>query len=296
MNNMLITGINGFIGRNCSIFFRDRYNIFGIDRNSTASKNIISGSITMENLLKFNVPFQVILHFAGSGTVQEVENNPEVEREKTVESTRQLLEYVKKYNSEAIVIYSSSAAVYGNNSEEKISEEFSLNPVSMYGKIKVETEKLIQNYYESDGVHSKIIRLFSVYGEGLKKQVLWDFSKKLDSDSTDPVICYGTGEEVRDFIHIDDVMRFIDLVICDRRKFEIYNCGFGKGISINNLLHMLLATYDLNREILFSKEKQEKDPNSLIADISKAFSLGFQPKISIEAGVQRYANWFKKEN
>lgn len=291
---ILITGINGFIGSSCADYFTQQgFEIFGIDIFGAHSTNFIQGEVDLENLKLFNHKFDVIIHLAGSGTVGAAQKAPELEHLKTVKSAENILEYMKLHNSNAKLIYSSSAAVYGNSYTKKIKEDFEVNPISIYGKHKIEVEKLCENYSKNNGLNINIIRFFSIYGEGLKKQLLWDFCNRLNkSSNTKTIDCFGTGEEKRDFIHISDAIRFIEILLDIDNKFEIFNCGTGTGISVQEILDLICKEFDYKRQLVFDNIVKEGDPKILISDISKAKDLGFNPIISLEKGIKNYVKWF----
>ena len=296
MSKMLITGVGGFIGSKCLEFFKSNYDIFGIDKNYNSGDNFKKGLVNLENLKSFNTEFDIILHFAGSATVAEAEDNPEEERKKTVNSTKDLLEFIRLHNKNAKLIYASSAAVYGDNHSEKIKETNCLEPISKYGKNKLEAEQLCREYSEKYNLDIKVIRFFSVYGEGLKKQVLWDFSNKLKHLEESEIKCFGTGEELRDFTHISDVLNFINIVINQSKSFDIFNCGTGQACKIRNVLLKLTQYYNKNVNLNFENAVHNGNPVSLVANTDKAVSIGYKPKILINTGLERYAKWFKEEN
>lgn len=296
MSKMLITGAGGFIGGCCANYFKDDYEIYAIDKNDCKCKNFIKGIVNLENLKAFGKKFDVIIHLAGSSTVGSAEKNPNEEKEKTIKSSYYLLEYIKHFNKNAKLIFSSSAAVYGDKHDGKIKEDDFLHPISNYGKDKLEVENLCKEYAINYGLNIKIARFFSIYGEGLKKQVLWDFSKRLFETNSKTLGCFGTGEEKRDFIHIKDVICFIDLLIKQNDEFEIYNCGSGKPCTIKDLLLKLIKCYAKNTELVFDNKIQQGNPKTLIADISKASAIGFSPKIDFDKGIEEYAKWFRAEN
>lgn len=296
MSKMLITGVGGFIGSKCLEFFKSNYDIFGIDKNYNSGDNFKKGLVNLENLKSFNTEFDIILHFAGSATVAEAEDNPEEERRKTVNSTKDLLEFIRLHNKNAKLIYASSAAVYGNNHSEKIKEANCTEPISKYGKNKLEAEQLCREYSEKYNLDIKVIRFFSVYGEGLKKQVLWDFSNKLKHLEESEIKCFGTGEELRDFTHISDVLNFINIVINQSKSFDIFNCGTGQACKIRNVLLKLTQYYNKNVNLNFENAVHNGNPVSLVANTDKAVSIGYKPKILIDTGLERYAKWFKEEN
>lgn len=296
MSKMLITGVGGFIGSKCLEFFKSNYDIFGIDKNYDSGDNFKKGLVNLENLKSFNTEFDIILHFAGSATVAEAEDNPEEERKKTVNSTKDLLEFIRLHNKNAKLIYASSAAVYGDNHSKKIKETNCTEPISKYGKNKLEAEQLCREYSEKYNLDIKVIRFFSVYGEGLKKQVLWDFSNKLKHLEESEIKCFGTGEELRDFTHISDVLNFINIVINQSKSFDIFNCGTGQACKIRNVLLKLIQYYNKNVNLNFENAVHNGNPVSLVANTDKAVSIGYKPKILIDTGLERYAKWFKEEN
>lgn len=298
MKKILITGKNGFIGSNCAEYFAKKgYEIFGIDMLGESSSNFVQGEVNLENIKFFNQKFDAIIHLAGSGTVGIAAKSPDLEHLKTVGSTEHILEYIRLYNQNAKLIYSSSAAVYGDMYDSAISEDAELNPISVYGKHKVEVEKLCKEYNEKFGLNINIIRFFSIYGEGLKKQLLWDFSNRVCHNFNLKILpCFGTGEETRDFIHIQDALDLIDLLINTEEKFIILNCGSGKSIKVCELLNLVVKELNYKGELIYDNISKEGDPKSLIANIERAKLIGFKAKVDINDGIKKYVGWFKKNN
>lgn len=290
---ILITGINGFIGSNAKKYFAESFEIFGLDIFGEAEKNFIQGEVDINNLEKFGVNFDYILHFAGSGTVSSAQKSPELEYAKSVVSLKNLLDYCVKNNRKTKIIFSSSAAVYGDKYGYPIKENDELNPISIYGKHKVEAEKLLQEYHEKYSIKSNIIRFFSIYGEGLRKQLLWDFSNRLKNNKSDTINCFGTGKEKRDFIHINDVLNFVELLINLDIDFDVFNCAAGKETCIDEILKMLCNEYNIHPEFNYDNIERDGDPKYLCANINKAKEIGFSPKINLQEGISQYAKWFK---
>lgn len=298
MRKILITGINGFVGSNCAKYFTQSGDIvFGIDVYGESCSNFIQGEVNLENLQAFKQNFDVIIHLAGSGTVGSAQQNPEIEYKKTVKSSHEILEYIKNYNKNAKLIYSSSAAVYGDLYEESITEQNLVNPISVYGKQKLEVENLCERYSKDFNLKINIIRFFSIYGEGLKKQLLWDFTNRVyDNVNSKTLQCFGTGEEKRDFIHINDAIELIDILIEQNNNFDIINCGTGKVTSVNSVLKLICDELNYHGQLVFDNIIRNNDPKSIVANIDKAIEIGFDPKIEIESGIKNYVNWFKQNN
>lgn len=292
---ILITGSNGFIGSACREYFNSKgFKVFGIDVFGKG-ENIIQGEVSCKNLEKFGVKFDCIIHLAGSSTVGMAAKNPEEEREKTVGSMREVLEFMRHHGCHTKLVYASSAAIYGdggNRHKGEISENDPLLPISEYGKHKLEAESLCGEYNSKYGVNVSIIRFFSIYGEGLKKQLLWDFSNRL-KEADECVNCFGTGEEIRDFIHVKDATRFFELVLA-KNEPEIYNCGSGCATPVKEILNKICKNFECEKELVFDNIIQEGNPECLLADISKARAIGFLPEISIDEGIKRYVRWFRE--
>lgn len=295
---ILITGINGFIGSNCAKYFSDKgAEVFGIDLLGDKTLSFIKGEVNLDNLKSFNQKFDVIIHLAGSGTVGLAQQNPKLDHQKTVGSTENLLEYMKDFNREAKLIYSSSAAVYGDSYEAPIKETDALNPISVYGKHKVDVEEMCKEHHQKFGLNINVIRFFSIYGEGLKKQLLWDFcNRTINNLNAENLPCFGTGEEKRDFIHINDAIELIELLIQNGESFELINGGTNLQTSVLQVLNSICRELNFTGRLVFDNIIKEGDPKVLVANIDNALSIGFNPKTTIEEGLKKYVEWFKGIN
>ena len=294
MNRILITGVNGFMGSRCYEHFSRGNIIYGIDRNPCGRAGCRQGLVTYENLRSFGTEFDCIIHLAGSGTVGEVYGSPEEEFHKSVSSTEELLEFVNRKSPMARVIYASSAAVYGDGHPGGIKEGCGRRPCSLYGEHKAAAEDLVEADSMKNGRNNVVLRFFSVYGEGLRKQVLWDTSCRIQSSMDSPEIrCFGTGREMRDFIHIDDALRMIELCVQDRGVRGIYNCGTGAPTTISHAVHGLGVRLGYGGKFIFEDASRRGNPESLVADMTKARSLGFEPRVDFEAGLERYTEWVR---
>ena len=295
--NILITGIYGFIGLHCYEVFNQKYNIFGLDVFGIEKKNFVLGELDYENLLSFNKSFDAIIHLAGSGSVGMAQRNPEIEYAKTVLSSKHLLDFIINKSPESKLIYVSSAAVYGNCKYSVITEDCQLNPISTYGKHKVMVENFIQEYSQKNDLKYDIIRPFSVYGNNLKKQVLWDFCNKIkDNFNNSEILCFGTGEEERDFINVSDLVNCIELLMNDNKYGRIFNVGTGIATSINTIFTTLTSLFNYKGKLVYNMEESKNNPKALVANIDKLSAIGFKPQIGIQEGLENYAKWFKGQN
>src|SRR6185369_3999693 len=143
-----------------------------------------------------------------------------------------------------------------------------------YGYHKMISETICREYCVLFGIPISIVRPFSIFGKGLRKQLLWDICNKFKKD--DPVMLFGTGDETRDFIHIDDFMLLIEKVLLSSGfKGEVYNAASGNEISIKTIAEIFERYHGHSRKIAFNGNTKKGDPLQWKADVSKAKELGF---------------------
>lgn len=301
MKKVLITGAKGFLGRNITNhFFKMGYETYGIGHGdlfvdeckAIGLKYWIKSELTVDALKELNKDFDLIIHCGGSGSVGFSIENPYKDFKKTVDGTLEVLEYMRLYNPNAQFIYPSSPAVQGEHPDEPIKESFMGKPTSPYGYHKKIVEDLCRSYSEKYKLTVKIIRLFSVYGNGLKKQLLWDACQKLMAGHT-KVEFWGTGSETRDFIHIDDVLSLLDTVISTDEHFMIINGGSGEKHTICNVIELIKKFLPSTSNINFNQQVNIGNPIYYWADKGKLTDLSWSPKVSFENGVKEYVQWVK---
>lgn len=238
--------------------------------------------------------FDICINCAGAASVPDSIKNPLRDFSLNVYHVAMVLEAIRKHGNYCRFINMSSAAVYGNPEKLPISESFSCTPLSPYGKHKLFAEEICKEYYEYFGIKTCSLRIFSAYGPGLRKQILWDiFQKSLQANAVD---LFGSGLETRDFIYIDDIVDAIHKVML-AGSFDagIYNVGSGKEITIRELADTLLEEMQYKGKLFFSGNERKGDPANWKADISRIRALNFEPKFSFRAGSKRYVQWLKEE-
>jgi len=302
-NKILITGAKGFLGSNvCKHFKRQGYTTYGIGHGGLSveeSKEIgldywKKDDISIDSIMEFNQTFDVIVHCGGSGSVGFSIENPYQDFKKTVDGTLEVLEYMRLHNTEAHFVYPSSPAVQGECSDRPIEEQYVGKPASPYGYHKKIAEDLCQSYSEKYNLKISIIRLFSVYGQGLRKQLLWDAYNKIKQSNSE-VTFWGTGNETRDFIHVNDVIEIIQNIISKEDKFIIINGGTGVKHTIHDVLKMIRDLVNEKIEIKFNNQVNEGNPIYYWADTKKLQEYGLSTKISFEEGLKDSINWIKKD-
>ena len=214
--------------------------------------------------------------------------------QRTVDTTARLLEWVRQVSPETKVIGVSSAAVYGAGFSEPIMEDAIGHPYSPYGFHKSMLESLFSSYRETFDLNVAVVRLFSVYGAGLEKQLLWDICNKLDASTNGKVLLNGTGDELRDWLHVVDAAKLLWLVAGNKTLNQPFiNGGTGIATSIQNVAQQVVNAWGGSFEIDFSGIARKGDPESLVADITIAKSYGFSVETLLIDGVSDFVHWFK---
>ncbi len=295
----LVTGASGFIGRHVSSFFsKQGWDVIGMghgdfnDRNEWGVREWHRSEITLDSLKLYAGRPDIVVHCAGGASVGASIAEPLADFERTVYSLAQVMEYVRLRSPESRVVYPSSAAVYGFADKTPITEESSLRPVSPYGAHKKMAEEVCLSYSASFGVSSAVVRLFSVYGPGLRKQLLWESCKKIKKGE---VGFWGTGSETRDWLHVEDAAGLLFLAGDTASEgCPIVNGGFGAGVTVREFLSEVFKCFGRADSPVFNGKDREGDPLYYEADIKKARLLGWSPKVNWKDGVREFVEWFKK--
>lgn len=288
---VLVTGCEGFLGSHIAeSFYNAGYEVAGLSHAYHTRHAFLKSywSITLPTdlgpLIAAIKP-ALVVHTASPALVGWSMDNPIDDFNGSAQSLIKLMDAIRRTSPETRVIFLSSAAVYGEPQTLPISEAHPVNPLSPYGYHKHICELILKEYQHIYNVRSCIVRIFSAYGEGLEKQVVWDLIQKFRTKAH--VDVFGTGEETRDFIHGADVAKAA-LVIEKNAYFEaeVYNVANGTETSIRHLVNTMVEILGYQGEIVYSGSTRPGDPTRWRADISKLQDLGFTPSIRLEDGVQ----------
>lgn len=299
MNKILIIGCKGFIGSHLTNYLsRDFSNeVWGCDViNDYSSKNyfvIDASNSDFEEVFQAK-QFDVCINCSGAASVPDSLIHPLRDFYLNTLNVFKLLEAIKKFAPGCKFLNISSAAVYGNPLRLPIEESMLMQPLSPYGYHKQQAEKICEEFHRFYNLKTCSIRIFSAYGSGLKKQLFWDISQK--SKTSDEILLFGTGEESRDFIHIYDIVKAIELIFT-KGAFTgtCYNVANALEIKINNVAQKLLDFLDWSGRLNFNGHQRQGDPLNWKADISKITELGYHQEISIDKGLNNYVEWLREE-
>ena len=290
--NIFVTGGAGFIGSHlCK-------NLSNLTSNLTIYDNLSSGKVenvkhlpkvhfVKADILNLKKLFSqekadLIYHLAAQVVVPYSMENPLEDFETNARGTLNVLEKARK--DDARVVFTSSAAVYGNPTKLPTPEDYGFNPFSCYGLSKVVGEEYCNMYSKQYGLDITILRLANVYGSGCHG-VISDFLDKINRNP-EKLEIIGTGLQSRDFVHVSDVVDAFTLAaVSEVAVGETYNIGFGKTTKIIDLAKMILKIMNLSEKtaITTTDVSWKGDVNTILFDVDKAKEeLKWTPKIRLE--------------
>lgn len=297
--SILVLGSEGFIGTHCvNYFLQTGKKVIGADLmispklrsyeyvSTAAGFEVIRDLLCRENI-------DILINAAGSGSVPFSLAHPAEDFKANCTDTFSLLELIRGHSPQTRYLHISSAAVYGNPERIPVQETDAIAPLSPYGYHKAIAEKLCVEFNHVYNLRVAVVRPFSVYGPGLRKQLFWDLYAKLSNAGEQPSL-FGTGRESRDFVYVEDLVRAMALILeKGAMRGEIYNIGSGMETTINEAVALYVNALGLNTSFTFNGIVREGDPLNWKACIKRLEDLGYKPEISLAEGLTRLAAWIK---
>lgn len=274
---ILVTGGLGFIGSHiANALARNKKNnilVFDTQAKDGKTGNVLSvrGDISdLDKLVRVVRGQEVteIIHMIGLALIPDCRKDPNASFRLNLLSVHTMLEAMRLSDVEHM-IFPSTAAVYGVPSDSKVGEEAMPKPVNIYGCHKLAAETLIHGYAESYGFKTTILRLFNVYGDLEKEQgVISLFIRRALADK--PITVKG-GEQLRDFVHLRDVVKaFIECINKPATHQKIINVGSGIGVSVKEVAGMIQQSFP---RVEIKYESPDRKEYSVYADISRMKNL-----------------------
>lgn len=295
--NILIIGSEGFIGSHLLHYFLSSKNYVItadiINKSKTSSYYLLDSRSPDFSIIFNENKIDICINCSGAASVPQSYTNTLFDFNLNTGNVINILETIKLMQPNCKFINLSSAAVYGNPKKIPISEQEEIKPISPYGYHKYLAEKVLEEYRTFWNIQTYSLRIFSAYGNGLKKQLIYDICNKVKND--DAIHLFGTGNETRDFIHITDICRAINLVINSYLSDDKINIANGRQITTKHIAELVLQAYDSNKTIIFNNSTREGDPLFWEADINLLKKIGYTQSISINDGIKDYVEWIKNE-
>jgi len=306
---IIITGSSGFIGSALVKWLHRKYEIYGIDRRPPSDElfNIKDFRHYQYDIvdklpnLQMNGEIYAVIHLAARPGVRDSRENFEgVCRDNILGTQRILDKCVDDWKPEMLLLASSSS-VYGDNGSDghPLKETDAVNPRSPYAMSKLADEMLMHTYMNSgllDGIECSALRFFTVFGPNQRNELsIRAFTDWILRD--EPITLYGTGEQLRDFTHIDDICSGIETLLdadIIPHLSSIHNIGSGDSHSINEIIHFI-GTY-LQKEVKINYQPRNIfDVDKTLADTYRMKDLGWHPKVDFWDGLRGQIEWQKEQ-
>ena len=294
---VLITGINGFVGKHLSEYLRNKgFEIIGLD--ITAGTDL-QGDISDRNFV-FNVlakqNFDAVIHLAALADIKKTTEDPYSTYTVNCFGTLNLLEVASRKNVERF-LYASSANVYGVPADRPATEATPFNPRLPYDYSKVVSETLVRSYSIHKKLKISITRSWLLFGEWEPQtRAVPRFVRACLAGQKIPL--YNSGQDVTDPTYARNYGRVAELILTKEGAVgESFNVGSGSKMSIREMAERIkkITNSTSELELLPPRTEFEKDPQISYPSIEKLRKiLGFEPIVGFEEGVARVVSWIKQ--
>ena len=301
---ILITGVAGFIGSNLAErLLRKGYKVAGIDNLAYGVRAQVprgvkfhKADIRSRNIYPLFTGIDFVFHLAAKNTLIDCQQNPVETADINVVGTANVLEAAKRARIKK-VIYAETAALYEGVKKMPLKEDI-IAPKGFYALSKLANQHFAMAYYRWSGLAVTGLRYFNVYGprqdyRRTMPPVMSAFIIKLLKGQS-PII-YGSGKQLRDFIHVDDINDFHLMCLRNPKTTgRVFNLGSGKGCSVLEIYHKISKILGTRVKPVF-KPPIETDSKKSIADITEAKKLGWRPKTDLDKGLLDMVEYIRQE-
>ena len=308
--DILVTGGAGFIGshvleklQKVSEQSAEKIKVVILDDLSNGSREhvpsgmeLVVGDVRNQHVVE-NVfsrhHFSAVIHLAAQTMVPVSVENPLLDCQVNLGGILHILEACRKWQVPH-VLFSSSAAVYGDNLHIPLKESEPLCPMSPYGITKMTMEQYMRVYHELYGLDATVFRFANVYGErqGEKGEggVVSIFCKLLSQGS--PITVYGDGNQTRDFVYAGDIASAIVQAL-PLTGYHTINVSTGTETSINDLIRSFERAIGHKAEVQYAPPRPGDIQHSVLSNKELIQTLHIKPEMTLEQGIARTFTWYK---
>lgn len=280
---LLITGARGFVGSSLAEYAAKRgHDVLGIGRTAQAPPDWFGGYAWADVALSDLAPIingfrpDLVVHCAGSASVAASFSSPLDDLRANVLTLANTLDAVRRSEVRPLVIFPSSAAVYGNPVKLPVREDEPCRPISPYGFHKLAAENVVHEYVACHDLQIIICRIFSIIGERQRRLLLWDLYQQFVGASA-KVVIQGTGNETRDFMHIDELcetfLQFSQSSVAFSNGNYIVNVASGIETSVQTMSSLVEEILRTGKPLIFLGKQRLGDPERWVADCSKLSAI-----------------------
>lgn len=304
---ILITGGAGFIGSHILAQLQGRrdMDVVVFDNLSSGSKEhvpagmeLVEGDVCDEaavDALFADHHFDAVIHLAAQTMVPTSVEQPVLDCQINLEGVLHVLEACRIHGTRHI-LFSSSAAVYGDNLHIPLKETERLVPTSPYGITKMTTEHYLRVYHELYGMDATVFRFANVYGErqGEKGEggVVSIFCKLLSQRQG--ITVFGDGNQTRDFVYAGDIAQAIIRAL-PLKGYHTMNVSTGQETSINDLIRSFEKAVGYTVPVQYTAPRTGDILRSVLSNEALKRDLGFVPEMDLEEGIRRTYDWYRSQ-
>lgn len=304
---ILITGGAGFIGSHILAQLQGRrdMDVVVFDNLSSGSKEhvpagmeLVEGDVCDEaavDALFADHHFDAVIHLAAQTMVPFSVDHPAEDCRINLEGVLHVLEACRTHGT-GHILFSSSAAVYGDNLHIPLKETERLVPTSPYGITKMTTEHYLRVYHELYGMDATVFRFANVYGErqGEKGEggVVSIFCKLLSQRQG--ITVFGDGNQTRDFVYAGDIAQAIIRAL-PLKGYHTMNVSTGQETSINDLIRSFEKAVGYTVPVQYTAPRTGDILRSVLSNEALKRDLGFVPEMDLEEGIRRTYDWYRSQ-
>ena len=276
---ILVTGSRGFIGSAVGrVAASEGHILLGVGLASQANPGWLGGyqqaDVAHSGLADAIGAFapDVLVHAAGSASVGNSFQEPLADLRASVLTWANTLDGVRQSCCRPVVVYLSSAAVYGNPAKLPVMESDPFAPISPYGFHKSACEVIAEEFATCFNIDITVLRIFSLYGPLQRRLLIWELYAQAISDQPELQL-QGTGKESRDYLHVDDLAALICQIGQARLPgLNVFNAASGRETTVEEVAETILAVLKLKKPVIPLGREQLGQPRNWQADISKISS------------------------
>lgn len=285
MKKILIIGGQGFIGKHLvNLYKSSGYEVFSTTKHYLVTEdNSIHSDYSKESFLEIfkEKDYKKIFFLSGNPYPGLSIDNCKIDLDQTLSPLINAVETLKKISFKGDFWFASSVAVYGATKLEIQSENDICNPLSNYAVIKLAGESYLNMMSLTSDLNLGSFRIFSTFGEDLKRQLVFDIYKKIKEDQNN-IFLFGNGEEIRDLSYVGDQVKRIKIVADHiKPQGEVFNIGSGEPTKIKSVAEEIVSIMGYGTKINYTSESRVFDGNSWVANMNKLENLELNPKSSI---------------
>jgi len=301
--SVLLLGGGGFLGsvlagRLCKKGWR--VHVIGHSPGETTREHVIGhwGDIGDRSLVEpILLECDIVIHLASGSTPGSTEGKPLVEAEINLIPTLKFLDIFKNCGNRQMIFVSSGGTLYGNPKTVPVSEEGTFQPLSYHGAGKIAIEAFLQACAHGSGKEVTILRPSNVYGPGQPLRQGFGFVRTVLEHMRQgtEIEIWGEGSIVRDFLYIQDMINGIEAVIDAAPHTGVYNVGYGKGYSLNEVMKTVEQVCNRKPKIKYLPARKV-DVKQVVLDCAKIKKrLGWKPETPLKEGIGLTWEWILQQ-